>query len=118
MNRSEKGKKAEDAAAEYLVNRGFTILEKNFRLTRGELDIIAEDDGTLVFVEVRSRQSTRFGLPQETINYTKQQKVRKMAVLYMKIKGLWGKNCRFDVIGVVFDLKGDIKAIEHISDAF
>ena len=118
MNRLEKGKKGEDAAAEYLQSLGFEILERNFRLAGGEIDIIAEESGTLVFIEVRSRQGTRYGLPQETVNYLKQHKVRKMAAFYLKTKGLWDKNCRFDVIGVLFDQEGNIKAIDHIRDAF
>ena len=118
MNRFEKGRNAEDAAAGYLISQGFRILERNFRWAGGEIDIIAEEQGTLVFVEVRSRQSTSCGLPQETVNYSKQQQVRKTAAFYLKIKGLWEKNCRFDVIGVLCNQEGGIKATELIRDAF
>ncbi len=118
MDKNGIGILAENAAASYLQNQGFHILERNYRSRFGEIDIIAEDKGELVFVEVRSREGTRFGLPQETVNWAKQQKIRNMAARYLKEKGLWQKNCRFDVIGVLIDENQKIKSLELIRDAF
>lgn len=118
MDRIGAGQKAEGAAATYLSGQGFVILERNFRSPLGEIDIIALDRDCLVFIEVRSRRGTRYGLPQETVNWTKQQKLRKLAKLYLKARGIGDKPCRFDVVGILFDENGAIKSIELIRDAF
>jgi putative endonuclease len=112
------GRKAEDAAAQYLHNQGYRIIERNFRCPLGEMDIIAEDIDVLVFVEVRSKRSSYFGLPQETVAWVKQQKLRRLASYYLKVKKAWDKNCRFDVVGVLFDEENKIKSLELIKDAF
>ena len=120
MNRIEKGKQAEAAAFSYLEARGYQIIQRNYSTPLGEIDLIAEKDGVLIFTEVRSRQGTNYGLPQETVNKRKQQKIRKVAALYIKQNRLWKCDCRFDVIGVVFisSQYDEIQSIEHIEDAF
>lgn len=118
MNRIEAGRRAEEAAVEYLQHQGYIILERNYRTSLGEIDIIAEDRDSLVFIEVRSRLGTKFGLPQETVNWAKQQKLRRLANQYLKTRGAWRRNCRFDVIGILFNEQGKIKSIELIRDAF
>lgn len=118
MDRTAAGRRAEEAAARYLASQGYTILERNFRSKIGEIDIIAEDKDYLVFIEVRSRQGIRFGMPQETVNWAKQQRVRRMASLYLQTHRKWKKYCRFDFLGVLFDENNEIKAIELIRDAF
>ena len=118
MERLIKGKRAEDAACEYLLNLGLRILERNYRVPLGEIDIIAKDNKTIVFVEVRSRQEASCGLPQETVNIIKQRKIRKVAACFLKSKGNWEANCRFDVIAVLHGNDNEIKTLEHISDAF
>jgi len=118
MNRIDVGKKAEEAAALYLRNQGYKIIERNFRCSFGEMDIIAEDGDVLVFVEVRSRRSSAYGLPQETVAWVKQQKLRRLAGYYLKIKKAGEKKCRFDVIGILFDQNMKIKSLDLIRDAF
>ncbi len=118
MDTVTRGKMAEDAAVQYLEQQGYRILERNFRTNLGELDIIAEHEGYLVFIEVRSRKGERFGLPQETVNWAKQAKVRRMAAQYLKLTAGWKRSCRFDVVGVLFADNDEIKFIELIRDAF
>lgn len=118
MDRCSLGQLGEEMAANYLTQKGFEIKERNYRCLLGEIDIIAEDQGTLAFIEVRSRRGTHFGLPQETVNWAKQHKIKKIAKHYLKVNSIWNKNCRFDVIGILFDEKSEIKSIELICDAF
>lgn len=118
MDKRTLGSRAEEAAAEYITRQGYIVLERNYRFPGGEIDIIAEHQGELVFIEVRSRQGTSFGLPQETINYLKQQKLRRVANQYLKTKNAWKRICRFDVVGVLFNTEGNIISLELIRDAF
>lgn len=118
MKRIILGRKAEDAAAEYLKQQGYRLRERNFRCAMGEIDIIAEDGDVLAFVEVRSRSSSLFGLPQETVNWIKQRKLRRLAAYYLERKKEWQRKCRFDVIGVLFDQQQTIKTLELLKDAF
>jgi len=118
MDKAARGRLAEDAVVRYLQKQGYQIRERNFRSPLGELDIIAEDVNCLVFVEVRSRRGSAFGLPQETVNGTKQAKVRRMASLYLKYKGMRDRPCRFDVVGVIFNNENEIETIDLIKDAF
>jgi putative endonuclease len=113
------GRKAEDAAAEYLRQQGYRLKERNYRCSLGEIDLIAEDGEALVFVEVRSRSSAEFGWPQETVNWVKQRKLRKVAAYYLHChQELQQRPCRFDVIGVLFTQQQTITKLELIKDAF
>ena len=118
MDKLTRGKLAEEEAVTALRELGYRILERNFRTRLGELDIICEHEDCLIFVEVRSRKGARFGLPQETVNWAKQAQVRRMAWQYLKMKGSCDRNCRFDVIGIVFDERDQLKTIDIINDAF
>ena len=118
MDKIARGQLAEDAAVRYLQRQGYRIVERNFRSRLGEIDIITEHEGYIVFVEVRSRRGSSFGVPQETVNRTKQGKVRRMATQYLKFKGAWQRPCRFDVVGVILDRADNIESVELIRDAF
>ncbi|MDD2402562.1 MAG: YraN family protein [Clostridia bacterium] len=118
MDRIALGRIAENFATEYIVERGYRIRERNFRCSFGEIDIIAEENDTLVFVEVRSKQNCNYGLPQETVNWLKQRKLRKLATYYLKRNDCLSEICRFDVIGILFDKQNKIQQIELIKDAF
>lgn len=114
--RRRLGKTGEDRAAIFLQKCGYRILEKNYRCPLGEIDIIALDGSTLVFVEVKTRSSYRYGLPQEAVGYRKQAKLRQLADYYTKHRGIYDVNCRFDVISVMNG--AEINKIEHIKNAF
>ena len=110
MSRS-LGDAAEDRAAAFLAGRGYRIIERNFRAKVGEIDIVAMQGEVVVFVEVRSRAGTAFGLPQETIGRDKRRKLLRAAQVYAQARGL---DCpmRFDVIA-----EGP-GGLEHFEDAF
>jgi len=110
----EIGRKGESIAAEYLIGKGYTIIEKNYTYRRLEIDIIAKIRNTLVFIEVKTRQSNSFGYPEESVNNQKIQHVLDCADQYI-YQMQWKGNIRFDIISILF--KPDF-SIEHIEDAF
>ncbi|MEW5898090.1 MAG: YraN family protein [Bacillota bacterium] len=123
--RQELGKLGEELAASYLQEKGYRLLERNYRCRLGEIDIVALDGDVLVFVEVRCRTSGRFGLPQESIRREKQAKLRKLAQYYLLRAArsgpapATGKNqVRFDVLALLFDCEQVSYRIEHIQNAF
>ena len=112
----KKGNRGEEIAHSFLIQRGFTILERNFRILRGELDIIANDGDTLVFVEVKCGNSQKYGPPETWVTRRKQQQIGRLALAYLQKFNIVNKNCRFDVIAITFD-KGHPE-IKHIKNAF
>lgn len=111
------GNSGEDVAANHLRKKKYKILERGFRLFRGEIDIIAFDKKTLVFCEVKTRQSTKFGLPEEAVTPAKQRQLRKIAEGYCVLHKLEHVACRFDVLSVLYD-KAEGYLVNHIEDAF
>jgi putative endonuclease len=113
------GKKGEQVALSHLVKLGYSIETKNYRCPFGEIDIIAKEKGVLVFVEVKTRQSERFGAPKEAVDYHKQQRLVRIALYYLA--GLGKKQeqeiCRFDVVSVSRN-PGSGWVVELIKDAF
>ena len=109
------GKDGEDIAAAFLKKKGFRIIEKNYRTVFGEIDIIAQDRGVIVFVEVKTRSDIKFGYPFEAVNPKKRAKIRKVALCYLK-KQKNESPARFDVLSITRD-RGETR-IEHIQDAF
>jgi len=118
MDNINIGKYGEDLACKYLETKGYKIKERNFRTFLGEIDIISEYKGNIVFVEVKTRRSGKFGYPEEAINYNKQQKIMKNALCYLAKYNLWKNNYCFDVILVSISNYKDIKRIKHIRNAF
>ena len=109
------GDEGEDAAVDYLQKSGFEIIERNYRYGKvGEIDIVAKDvsDGYTVFIEVKSRKTTYYGLPEEAITKNKQRQMRKMGKLYLYDKCIDEILCRFDVITVLNEDK-DNPMINH-----
>lgn len=118
VDRKQRGALAEEAGARYLESRGYTILARNYRLRVGEVDIIAEKDDAIAFVEVKSRRSVHFGLPRDNVNKTKQRQIARAAVGYISINNIRGRDFRFDIIEVYLGPTGEPKQIEHIEHAF
>ncbi len=109
----------EDAALKYLQERGYTVIARNYRCRLGELDIIAEKEKVLVFVEVKCRRGLAFGRPEEGIGRSKRQKMLQLANYYLMENGRKDQACRFDVVAVILDASTrEIKDIELIVDAF
>jgi len=111
------GESGEGAAFEFLKKEGYRILERNYTTPLGEIDIIAQDRDCLVFVEVKSLSDTSYILPQEMLNKRKQEQIIRVALSYLKAKGLKDADCRFDCVAVVFS-PGREPEIELIKDAF
>ena len=111
------GKKGEEIAVNYLQKKGYRIVERGYRRFRGELDIIALDRAILVFVEVKTRAGTEFGLPEEAVIPAKQNQIRRIAQGYIMERGLGDSNCRFDVLAILFNDEGH-PLITHFEDAF
>jgi putative endonuclease len=100
LMRKRIGKKGEDLAADYLVDAGFRIVERNYRCVFGEIDIVAEEGETLVFVEVKSRRSEAYGSPQMAVSHEKQKKLSRSAMHYLQENRLSHRPARFDVMAV------------------
>ena len=114
--RKELGKKGEDLALRFLKRRGYKIIERNYVCKLGEMDIIAQEKDTLVFVEVKTRTSMVFGPPQLAVNPTKQMQLSKVALNFLKEKKREDVKARFDVVAIVLRPTGE--EIELIRDAF
>lgn len=116
--RREVGRVGEDAAVAALQARGYRILDRNVRLRHGKLDVIAEDSGAVVFVEVKARRSTAFGTPAEAVTARKQRALRGLAEAYLTRRRLVGRDCRFDVVEVWLDPTGRPGRVEILRNAF
>lgn len=111
------GADAENTACAYLKNRGLRLIDRNCRSPYGEIDLIMNDNETLVFIEVRYRKDTRYGLAQETIGPGKQQRVIRSAQWYLQQNSkLSDRVCRFDIIAITGDDKN--RSISWIPNAF
>ena len=111
----KKGRIGEQIACEYILSRGYQILERNFRLKIGEIDIIATKDNLLVIIEVKSRSNINYGYPYESVNKKKQDKIIKTALYYVKLHCLKNAQLRFDIIEVYL---GKENKINHYKNAF
>ncbi|MBK9737420.1 MAG: YraN family protein [Saprospiraceae bacterium] len=112
----QTGKLGEDHACLFLQNIGYIILERNWRFSKAEIDIIAKDKDILVFVEVKARSYTFYGAPEESITTYKETLIIDAASQYM-IQTNYDWEIRFDIISIVFD-KSLHPAISHYKDAF
>lgn len=107
----------ENMANEYLSECGYKVLDRNFSCRTGEIDIIALQGDTVVFIEVKTRSSEKFGLPSEAVSATKQRKIVKTALYYLQKNRLMDYMCRFDVIEIIVDEENNCR-INLIQDAF
>ena len=114
--RIQTGKRGEDIAVAYLKNRGYRIIERNYKCLFGEIDIVAKDGDTVVFVEVKSRKSEKFGDPQGAVGREKQKKISRNSLKYLEEKHLYPCNARFDVVAIKMLPAGSI--VELIQNAF
>ena len=111
------GKRGEDLAHRYLQSQGHVVVARNYR-TRGgtaEIDLVTEDAGTLVFVEVKTRGTDRFGAPEEAVDTEKRRRIVRGASHYLVHTDQNGEHVRFDIVTVLF---GERERVEHIRDAF
>jgi len=119
LDRKELAKRGEELAVKILTDKGYEILERNYRYGHGEIDIIAIDpkDGYTVFVEVKARQNLEYGEPEYAITKNKQKQIRKIAELYLYDKEINEIDCRFDVFAILFqDLNNPV--VNHYENAY
>ncbi|HEY0828484.1 MAG TPA: YraN family protein [Bacilli bacterium] len=117
--RRSVGSQGELLAMEHLKTIGYEIIVSNWKCKTGEIDIIAQLDQTLIVVEVRTRVTRgRFGTPQESVNYHKQNKVRSTAKVYIQQHNKYDKSIRFDVIAIYLKADGSLLELNHIVNAF
>lgn len=108
------GNFGENLARDFLKSKKYTILETNYKNKFGEIDIIALQNETLVFVEVKTRQNREFGNPQEAVDTIKQNKIFQVSQVYLYEKKIENLNYRYDIIEIIFSEK----LIHHIRNAF
>ncbi|MEX0779726.1 MAG: YraN family protein [Balneolales bacterium] len=111
------GANGEDTAAEFLEDKGYMILDRNYRFMRGEVDIIAYVGREIVFVEVKTRNTRYYGPPEEAVDEEKKAQIKKVAEAWLHERKMDGAPVRFDVIAIV-EVKGEEKRIKHIEGAF
>lgn len=115
MNKRRVGIIGEKIAQGFLVNKGYEIIETNFYTKKGEIDIIAQKDGCIIFVEVKTRTSLNFGTPAMAVNATKKKHIKLVAKIFLYLNKLENFNVRFDVIEIfINDGKYRINHIEGI----
>jgi putative endonuclease len=110
------GKEGERVAEQYLKNKGYKLVERNYRCSVGELDLIVLDRRVVVFVEVKTRTGQGFGSPLEAVEFRKQKKMIQAAQYFLSEKKLHQRDARFDVVGISWP--GREPVVEHIENAF
>ncbi len=117
-SRRQIGNNGEDIALVFLVEKGYELVQRNYRVRSGELDLVMRDGDCLVFVEVRCKTRIAHGTPLETVNFAKRRQIERTARHYLhRYKIDESVHCRFDVIGIVMPANSP-PVIEHIENAF
>ena len=114
--RKKVGTQVEELAVQYLRQKGYRILDRNYYSRYGEIDVICERDRDIIFVEVKTRRSDRFGSAEESVTPAKQQRLRKTALYYLQQRDQPFRELRFDVITVRLGERDPV--INHIKNAF
>ncbi len=118
MNNQSLGRLGEELTCKYLQSKGYRILERNFRNKLGEIDLIAQEGKVICFIEVKTRKSSQFGAPFEAVGSTKQLRMVRLALCYLKYKFKTIEvMSRFDVVSINFD-SVDQPQLKHIISAF
>jgi putative endonuclease len=107
------GQAGEDQAAKFLERRGYRIVERNYRTPNGEIDLIAVHEGSVVFVEVKTRSSDAFGAPELAVTPQKQRRMIKAALGYIKRRQFHQMPCRFDIVAISMSAEKEIELIQN-----
>jgi putative endonuclease len=114
MNKKDElGRQGEQMAADYLKNAGLEIIQRNWRCSQGEIDIVATDGRALVICEVKTRSDVRFGTPLEAITRQKARRLRRLAAMWLVTQHVMYEEVRIDVVGVLRTAPGQF-SIEHV----
>ena len=100
-----------------MKKQGYRIIERNYQARIGEIDIVAREGESIVFIEVKTRRSTDFGLPEEALSNDKRRRLTKLALGYLAYHKIKNKNCRFDVVSILMD-EDRVKDVRLIKNAF
>ncbi len=114
----ELGTLGEEIAIKMLKEKGLAVLEQNFRCRHGEIDIIARDRDKVVFIEVKTRKSGRFGAPEEAVGWRKQKRLRLLAACYLAGHFTGTQFCRFDVYSICLDKDNQVQSVQVFEDCF
>ncbi len=117
-DRAVVGRAGEVLACQYLRSLGYVILETGYRSRFGEIDIVARQDRTLIFVEVKARRESEGDPPEAAVTSGKQRRLGRLAQQYLKWKRLGDVRCRFDVVAITLDAEDRVKTIRHLPAAF
>lgn len=124
MTTKDIGDRGEEIAAGYLEDKGYTVIDRNYRYEKAEVDLVCfkpfatyERGGELVFVEVKTRSGTGFGRPEEAVTEAKKRRLLRVAEAYLYERKLDGSPCRFDVVSILLT-PGREPRIEHFENAF
>ncbi len=115
--RGEVGRRGEDIAAERLANRGYRLIERNFRTREGEVDLIGWDGPVLAFIEVKARRGRAYGLPEEAITPTKSERLIAVAWAYMQAMDQAPEDWRIDAVLIEFGVGNSVRRFEVIKGA-
>jgi putative endonuclease len=118
INTREIGTYGENIAIEYLLNKGYKFIAKNFRSKFGEIDIIVKEKDCICFVEVKTRYNKNFGFPSQSVSYNKQRRIKKTSLLFVNKEKLFNLNLRYDVVEVYLNYNDDSYIINHLENAF
>ncbi len=110
------GRKGEEVTSSFLEKSGYKIISRNYKTKLGEIDIIASDKDTICFIEVKTRNSERFGSPFEAVSAAKQRKISRVALGFLKERSLLDRRARFDVVSVLYSKEAP--QIDLIKNAF
>jgi putative endonuclease len=116
MKRKELGVWGETLAVQRLEMEGYRIRDRNWRTREGELDIVAQEEDTIVFVEVKARTGRTFGLPEEALTKKKRERLIKTALAYLDAHQLVETNWRFDFFAIEGSSSGELLRMEHLVD--
>lgn len=116
--RQTLGRTGERLAAESLLRKGYHILERNFRCRHGEIDLVAEDEHDLIFVEVKTRRGISYGLPEDALTVYKRHKILQVASYYLDLHSCSERSWRVDVVAVQFSKAGKLEEIRVYQHAF
>ena len=117
-SRIKVGKTGEALAIDHFKARGYEIREQNYRTRSGEIDLIVQREKRVVFVEVKTRRSSKFGVPQAAVTPAKQKQISKIALSYLQRHNLLDVPCQFDVVAIVLSWKFERVKLQHIENAF
>lgn len=107
------GDKGEQMAADYLKDKGYQMLDKKFITRYGELDLVAQEADTVVFVEVKTRTSTTFGLPETSVTPAKLERIQNAGLLWLQAHPEASEDWRVDVIAILINFRGEILDFQH-----